>query len=269
MNTIKMNLDGFNKMKEEHLHQIFSRTFYCEPKPEKELQFINQMFTRGGENEERVGLHASSIIQPGLCMRKLVLSLNYEPTHATTKPDPRLIRIFENGNYVHEKWQRLLIRAEYSEPDHMDYTCFDETYQLQYTPDILCYIPEFYKDDLLLGEIKSMCDNAYNKGTGNPEFTKAVKQISLYLHFKKMKRGFILCENKDTQDYRVHIVEYDYKRVEPYIEILESVNEADRRFKRGGGLPQISPKYNKTCGKCQRCEMKDACYGIGKGRIRL
>ena len=70
------------------LEKIFNKMFYLEKNIEEETAFIKQVMTRGLENQERVGLHASAIIvsDKQFCTRQQVLSLLYKtpPRYAST-----------------------------------------------------------------------------------------------------------------------------------------------------------------------------------------
>ena len=105
------------------LEKIFNKMFYCDKNIKEETKFVNQLMTRGLESTERVGLHASSLIvsDSKFCLRQQVLSLLYKQRQGE-QVSVGLMRIFEEGNAIHEKWQRLFIRAGYSKAPN-SYPC--------------------------------------------------------------------------------------------------------------------------------------------------
>ena len=121
------------------LEKILNRMFFLEKDVEKEAAFIKQVMTRGAETLERIGLHASSfiIVDKEWCLRQQVLSLIYRQLQGE-QLSVGLKRIFEEGNAVHEKWQRLFLRAGYCEVNDLDVTQFNKKFRISFTPDIIC-----------------------------------------------------------------------------------------------------------------------------------
>ena len=111
----------------ERLSKILNNAFYTQHDVEEETKFINSVMTRGSGDLERTGLHASAMLVPEtqFCVRQQVLSLVYHMRPPKAVPI-NLMRIFEEGNAVHEKWQRLFIRSGWSKFDQLDYTQFNE-----------------------------------------------------------------------------------------------------------------------------------------------
>lgn len=262
------------------LEKILNRMFYLEKDIEEETKFVKQVMTRGLESQERVGLHASAIIvsDEKFCVRQQVLSLLYKQLQGE-QISIGLKRIFEEGNAIHEKWQRMFIRAGYAKAKTLDRTRFDNEYQLNFTPDIVCKIPEFF-DGLMIVEIKSVNPMQFKKMTLHPS---AKKQLQLYMHecikMAKMRgkwngidytKGFVLCEDKGTQDIKIFVYDYEPEFVEPYVERLEDVFYAfetllakSKMVKRNKQCTSYDCKY------AERCSMKDACYNRGIGKVRI
>ena len=262
------------------LEKIFNKMFYTEHDIEEETAFVKQVMTRGLESQERVGLHCSSIIvsDKQFCIRQQVLSLIFKQLQGE-QISVGLRRIFEEGNAIHEKWQRLFIRAGYGKAKTMDKTRFDEDYMVSYTPDIVCRIPEFF-DGVMVGEIKSVNSFQFKKMTSHPS---AHKQLQNYMHLciKEAKRkgnwngkdytkGFVLCDSKNDQDFKVFVYTYDPEFVSPYIDRLEEIKHWYHKFME----EKVMVKRNKQCTSydckmAETCPMKDACWNRGKGRIKI
>lgn len=262
------------------LEKILNKMFYLEKNIDEEVAFVKQVMTRGLENQERVGLHASAIIvsDKQFCARQQVLSLIYKQLQGEQIP-VGLKRIFEEGNAIHEKWQRLFIRAGYAKAKTCDLTRYDTEYQLSYTPDIVCRIPEFF-DGAMVVEIKSVNPMQFKKMQSHPS---AQKQLQLYMHecIKEAKRkkkwngkdytkGFVLCDDKGAQDFKVFVYDYDPEFVAPYVDRLEDVRYQYYEFMDGGKAPARHKDCKSyECKQAEKCPMKDACYNRRNGRVRL
>lgn len=262
------------------LEKILNRTFYLPKNIEEETKFVKQVMTRGLESQERVGLHASAMLvgDKEFCLRAQVLSLIYKQAQGEQLP-AGLMRIFEQGNAIHEKWQRLFIRAGYGTAKDMDFTRFDDDYMLSYTPDIDCLIPEFF-EGRMIGEIKSVNTFQFQKMTKHPS---AWKQCQWYMHLcikylkkcgtwngKDYTKGFILSEDKNTQDFKLEVYNYEPLLIAPFIERVEAIGyNYDRVFEEKKMVARPANAKSSTCKRCAECFMRDACWNIGTGKVRI
>jgi hypothetical protein len=259
---------------------ILNKLFYLPKDVDEEVKFVKQVMTRGLESQERVGLHASAMIvsDKQFCIRQQVLSLIFKQLQGEQLP-VSLMRIFEEGNAIHEKWQRLLIRGGYAKAKTLDRTRMDSEYQISFTPDIVCKIPEFY-DGAMIGEIKSVNPFQFKKMTSHP---KAHSQLQFYMYLcmkaakekgvwngKDYMKGFVLCDDKGGQDFKTFIYDYEPETVAPFIERSEAVTYHFNKFNEEGKMVKRKKEctsYN--CKLAEKCPMKDACWNKGMGRIRL
>ena len=262
------------------LEKIFNNMFYLDKNIEEETKFVKQVMTRGLESQERVGLHASAMLvgDKEFCLRAQVLSLIYKQLQGQ-QTAVGLMRIFEQGNAIHEKWQRLFIRAGYGKAKDMDFTRFDDDYILSYTPDIVCLIPEFFEGKMI-GEIKSVNTYQCQKMTKHPS---AWKQCQWYMHlcikYEKKKgtwngkdytKGFVLSEDKNTQDFKLEVYDYDPTLIEPFAGRADSIiYHYDRVFEEHKMVKRPKDATNSTCKRCKDCFMREACWNIGKGKVRI
>lgn len=262
------------------LETILNRLFFLDKDIEEETKFVKQVMTRGLETQERTGLHASAMLkgEKGFCLRAQVLSLIYKQLQGS-QTSVGLMRIFEEGNAIHEKWQRLFIRGGFGKAKDMDYTRFDKDYKLSYTPDIDCYIPEFFKGRMI-GEIKSVNTFQFSKMTKHPS---AWKQCQWYMHLciKQAKaegiwngvdytKGFVLCDDKNTQDFKVEVYDYDPALIEPFASRADSIiYHYERVFNEHKMVKRPQDAIEPTCKRCMDCFMREACWNIGNGKVRL
>ena len=253
---------GSGNLKGMMLEQKLASLFYVKRDPEEESRFIKILLEREGANQERVGLHASAMLESDneFCLRQQVLSLLYKQIQNENVP-AGLARVFEEGNCIHQKWQRLFIAAGLGKPEDMDRHRFIKKYELNYTPDARIHI---FGEDVLV-EIKSMNTYAFQKAKGHPS---GEKQLNFYLCLEKLPWGFVLAEDKNTQDFKVFIVKQDRKAAQQYLDRLVDIKEAKEYFLGSRKMPKRKCK-NCDCKQAQKCNMRDACFNIGMGRIRL
>lgn len=251
----------------EKLQKIFNRLFYAQKDIEEEAKFVKMVMTRGAESQERVGLHASAMLvgDKQFCCRQQVLSLIYRQEQGE-QLQVGLLRIFEEGNAIHEKWQRLLIRGGYSEATDLDYTQFCKKYMMSFTPDIICTVPEFY-DGQMIGEIKSVNTFSFKKQTKHPS---AWKQCQWYMHLTGIKKGFVLSEDKNTQDFRIEVYDYDPELVAPFVSRAEEIMyRYYRAIDDGKMVKRPDDASSPDCKRCKECAMRDACWNVGMGRVKI
>lgn len=251
---------------EQQIERICNNMFYTDKNVEDETKFVEMVMTRGAETQERVGLHASAITKGSdaeFCYREHVLSLLYKQNQSDNVP-VKLKRIFEEGNAIHEKWQRLFIRNGYAEWYDCDNTQYHHEYMISFTPDIICYMPIVYDRGEMLVEVKSMNDWAYSKQATHAE---GQKQLMWYLHLAGKQKGFVLADNKNTQEFRIEAVDYDEERVKPYIERAENIMYEYHNHL--GGSPLPPQRDDMDVKKCKQCSMHDACKNVGMGRIPI
>ena len=262
------------------LEKIFNNLFYLDKNIEEETKFVKQVMTRGLESQERVGLHASAMLvgDKEFCLRAQVLSLLYKQLQGQQTP-VGLMRIFEQGNAIHEKWQRLFIRAGYGKAKDMDFTRFDDDYMLSYTPDADCLIHEFF-EGRMIGEIKSVNTYQFQKMT---KHSSAWKQCQWYMHLcikylrkcgtwngKDYTKGFVLCEDKNTQDFKIEVYDYEPALVEPFASRADSIMyHYSRVFEEKKMVARPKDVDGPNCKRCKECFMREACWNIGKGKIRI
>lgn len=262
-----------------NLEKILNRMFYLNKNIEEETKFVRQVMTRGLESQERVGLHASSMLvyASDFCLRCQVLSLLYKQLQGAQTP-VNLMRIFEEGNAIHEKWQRLFIRAGYGKAVDMDLTRFYDDYKLSFTPDIVCKIPEFY-DGKMVGEIKSVNTFQFKK---MPRHPSAWKQAQFYSYLlieqekangayngKDYKKAFVLNEDKNTQEFKVEVYDTDPATIAEYLERAEAIMYYYNRVLNEKKMVARPQGFNINHKQCEKCAMKDACYNVGMGRIKI
>lgn len=248
----------FNKV-----NDILDNLFLLGPVEDLELEFEKQVFTRG-TGGERVGLHTSSIIASDkvYCRREQVLSLLYKPRDTNHQLPISTLRIFEEGNSIHRKWQRLFLRGGLCKVEDLDRTCYDVQHRLSYSPDAFITI----KGRKFVVEIKSMNMFAYKNAAG--KHPSGEIQCLMYMWLSDTKHGIILMENKNTQDYTIKILNLNENlyRISDYIARLEEVNGLYEEKKMPGRRDDCKSELSK---RCLACPQNIACWGTKEERREL
>lgn len=221
---------------------------------------INSMLVKWGSSKPpRGGLHASSVLAPDAewCARRHVLNYVY-PERAEqpeAKPwDAHQNAVFANGWEVHTWWQNVFsVSSDCLETEKPHY---DEVRQLWFTPDALLK----FAGEVYVVEIKGYKQEFYEKmGEEPPE--AAMLQCNLYLHLLGLKYGIVLVENKNTQDYRLWVIEHNPELAQLYTHRMYDVKGATIMVKKHGN----SKLPNRVCSSpqdrlAQKCPMKNLCF---------
>ena len=271
INDIKKEATGNNTKiqtsEARELDVILNKLFYLPKNIEEEAAFVKQVMTRGLESQERVGLHASALIKgdKDFCLRQQVLSLMYRQLQGEQLP-VGLMKIFEEGNAIHEKWQRLFIRGGYSKASDLDVTQFNDKYRISFTPYIICRIPEFY-DGKMIGELKSVNTHQFRKMTRHPS---AWKQLQWYMYLSGIHKGFVLSEDKNTQETKIEIYDYDVNLVSQFIDRAEEIKfRYKKAMKEHKMVKRPDDATSPDCKRCKQCALVNACWKINGGGILI
>lgn len=271
INDIKKEATGNNtkiqSSEARELDVILNKLFYLPKNIEEEAAFVKQVMTRGLESQERVGLHASALIKgdKDFCLRQQVLSLMYRQLQGEQLP-VGLMKIFEEGNAIHEKWQRLFIRGGYSKASDLDVTQFNKKYRISFTPDIICRIPEFY-DGKMIGELKSVNTHQFRKMARHPS---AWKQLQWYMYLSGIHKGFVLSEDKNTQETKIEIYDYDVNIVSQFIDRAEEIKfRYKKAMKEHKMVKRPEDATSPDCKRCKQCALVNACWKINGGGILI
>ena len=251
----------------QELSKILNNLFYLDKNIEEESKFVKQVMTRGAETQERIGLHASALItgDKDFCVRQQVLSLIYRQLQGE-QINVGLMRIFEQGNAIHEKWQRMFIRAGYSKANDLDVTQFNKKFKISFTPALICEIPEFH-DGKMIGEIKSVNTFQFQHMTRHPS---AWKQCQWYMYLTGIHKGFVLSEDKNTQEFKLEVYDFDQSIVDPFIDRAEEIKYYYKRVMTEHKMVKRPTDAKKPdCKRCQSCPMRNACWNINGGGIRI
>jgi hypothetical protein len=246
------------------IESTLNKLFYMKPDVHAEADFVSMVLQKNGANLERYGLHASAIIvgEKEFCYREQVLSLFYKQAQGHNIPI-RLKRIFEEGNAIHEKWQRLFIRGKLGVKEDMDRSRFNSRYDLSFTPDGIVTIA----GHVYVAEIKSCNTYTFKSMTSHPS---GAKQLLFYMLLTGIERGFVLAEDKNTQEFKIFVYHLDKEKVKVFVERLREIQVHKKAFIEEKSMVARCPECTShTSKRAEKCNMKDACFNVGMGRVKL
>jgi CRISPR/Cas system-associated exonuclease Cas4 (RecB family) len=156
------------------------------------------------------------------------------------------MRIFEHGNHTHMRIMGVLFSlgmvtaAEIDIPENeMIHGRADAILSINSEPYVL--------------EIKSVNSMKFKKDFPDADH---VKQLQSYLFFFKIKKGILLYENKDNQELKEFIIEYDEKIVK---EIFAFFNDLKVKVEKSiiPGIPEGLEDW-----RCEYCPYLESCEKI-------
>lgn len=238
-------------------------------KQKLEKLFIDVLKTE--KHEERYGLHASAILASDnvFCYREQVLSLFYKMNQGENLPI-KTLKIFSQGNAMHEKWYRMFRACGIDVA--IERTLFLKEYDLNFTIDaLLNFKKSGNPKDEVICDVKSQSTFAFKKQKGHPS---GEKQINFYMWALTKytgiphKNGFVLVDSKDDQEIKPVPVHWDSDKNEPYVRRIKEIQEMKKVFLEEHEAPPRKCN-NANCKRAMECNMRDACFNIGIGRVRL
>jgi len=209
---------------------------------------------RGSIRKRKRTIRPSEI---GYCLRNIVMSiLNLLPEDVV---EPRIQRIFDNGNSVHTRYLRGYLKfldcrpldVEVEKDGKMEWVeCVEQRFEdkelwLKGSPDAIIHNPEDGLDYIF--ELKSIKQEQFNKLNG--PLIEHIYQAYVYMHMTGIPRALILYENKNTQEIKEFIVTRDEKLMIEVLNKIKSVIKYVTEYETTRALP---PKcHDRYCGACK------------------
>ena len=205
-------------------------------------------------SEDRTGMHASGIIasEQEFCIRQQVLSFVFKGSEAFIPISLR--RIFKAGTSIHQKWQEMFRNAGIAEA--IEQRGHSKLMSLLFTPDAIVRIGK----RRYVVEIKSVNTYQFQRMSSHPS---GEKQLQLYMYQTAIPHGFVLCEDKNTQDIKVFPYKFEPEKARPFIERMFEVKRKLKLYIAIGKLPQRKCK-SRNDRLAKRCAYADACFGEKK-----
>jgi hypothetical protein len=224
------------------------------------IEFRSLFVEWGNSTPTRTGLHASAVLvdEQDWCLRRHTLSELFpdavQPIELSSW-DWKQQAIFLNGWRLHEKWQALF--QQFARVVEVETSHFDEDRNLYFTPDVIF---EFGNQKYIV-EIKGYKADYFAKldeSGAPPEYAHA--QANLYCHLLRIDKAIILVENKDTQDFKLWLVEYNPKLAMPPVKRIYDVKRAVALTRRN--LEKLPERIcqSRDDARARKCPMRDTCF---------
>lgn len=201
----------------------------------KICELIDNGCLKSLESRQKKGYYPST--DAGACKRKIYMS--WFPEEYPPEPiSPRLKRIFDMGDMIHEKLidylldAGLLLSREVALPENED--------MIRGRYDLLFLHPK--TGEKVVGDFKSIKNLNYVR---EAPIDKHVLQLQIYMHYLGCKKAVLIYWSKTTSEILEHWLEYDPKIIQPELDRFKSVEG----FKKLKMLPP--PEIDNMCSYCQ------------------
>jgi len=245
-------------------------------------EMINNEMNRKSSNNDRdySYFHPSEFHQ---CSR--LLAYRYVGEEAVQNITPQLQRIFDNGHYMHDRYgdyfEKAGILRGYWHCLHRDCETLigrDDRYGIK-RPDKCpkCSGTSFRYDEVFVEDenlfFKGRVDGILDLPDGffvidyksifSMQYKKLTKplekhyiQIMIYIMLLDIKAGFLLYENKDSQQIKI----YEVERNEEFIDRVKSRALKLKEMLLNGDMPKRPSSYTKGGKPCKTCPFKKVCW---------
>ncbi len=212
-------------------------------------ELIDQFYLDSQKNRERTRFY---ITDAGKCQRATFFKFKNAPRKAI---EARILRLFDHGDYIH----MLIMKALLSVRDIQVVTSEVSTPPKEFISGRADAIISDGKQLYVL-DIKSMNSMIFRNLKSPKEDN--IDQIQLYLHSFKIKKGILLYVNKDTQELKEFLVDYDTARAKRLLgELAELKIKIDSNV-----IPARLSDWPKNW-QCRYCSYKAICRMTGEGSL--
>lgn len=190
------------------------------------------------------------ITDAGKCGRSVFFKFKNAPRK---KMDPRILRIFDHGEQLHRNIFSILYRLKIGVTTEVSIPAQEI---ISGRVDAILSI----NNENYILDIKSINSSIFRGLTGPKE--ENLYQIQLYLHFFKIKKGILLYIDKDKQEFKEFIVEYDSNLCQG---LLEKFKELQKKIN-SDTVPPVLSDYPKNW-QCDYCQFREVCDATGQKEI--
>lgn len=197
--------------------------------------------------------HHFYISDAGKCSRAVFFRFKKAPRE---EMEARILRLFDHGDYIHRLIMKplLSIRGVHVVASEVN---IPPQELIRGRADAVLSDGK----DLYVLDIKSMNSMVFKKLNQPKE--EHVDQLQLYLHYLDPEKGILLYVNKDTQELKEFLVNYDAKRVNALLEPLTGLKvKIDSNI-----IPPRITAWPKDW-QCRYCSFKEICKMAGAGDVK-
>jgi len=193
------------------------------------------------------------ITDAGRCGRAVFFKFKNAPRREI---EPNVLRLFDHGDYIHQLIMKPLLSIR---EIHVVAS------EIKIPPQELVSgrADAIISDgkDLYVLDIKSMNSMIFRNLTEAKE--ENINQVQLYLHYFKIPRGILLYVNKDNQELKEFVVNYDKKRV---LLLLDGLTKLKNKIEKNI-IPDRLADYPDNW-QCQYCQFKAICALANGGKLK-
>jgi len=213
-------------------------------------EFIDKFYLEKQRTKNQTRFY---ITDAGKCPRAIFFKFKKAPKK---EMQANILRMFDHGDYIHQ----LIMKALFSSSDiHVVGSEIDISCQEIISGRADAIVSDG-KDNYVL-DIKSMNSMVFR--TLEESKPENLNQIQLYMHYFKIPKGILLYVNKDTQDLKEFIIDYDSLHVERLLKNLEDLkNKIDFNT-----VPCRIPSYPVDW-QCRYCQFREICRGAEDGEMK-
>jgi len=211
-------------------------------------EIIDQFYLDQQKDKEQIRFYISDV---GKCHRSIFFKFKNAPAE---KMEPRILRIYERGEYLHRNIFNILYRLKIGMATEVAIPA--QEIISGRADAILCINNENYVLD-----IKSINSSIF-KNLNEPK-EENIYQLQLYLHYFNIKKGILLYIDKDQQDIKEFLIDYDEKLVHSLLREFENLKvKVDSNI-----IPQRLADYPENW-QCRYCRYKEICAMADVGEVK-
>lgn len=210
-------------------------------------ELIDEFYLNQNGHKDRTKFYISDA---GKCQRSIFFKFKNVPE---TKLDPRILRIFEHGNFLHRNIFSILHRLKIGVTTEVSIPAQEI---ISGRADALLTI----EGQNYVLDIKSINSMLFRKMTG-PK-TEHAYQLQLYMHFFNIKKGILLYIDKDLQQFKEFIIDYNKDICE---NLIKNFEELSKKIE-SETVPDVVPNFPNDW-QCRYCAFKQICKLAGKQEL--
>lgn len=203
---------------------------------------------REKEEKERVRFYVS---ESGKCARSIFFKFKRAPK---AEIGAERLRVFEFGNHIQQIVLRPLISLGLV-------SCIEVSIPPQEIVSGRADIILNVNGEPYVVDVKSISGKMNFANMKNP-MPEHYEQVQLYLHFFKIKKGILLYVNKDTQELKDFVFEYNEELAK---NLLKRFEEWKSKIQ-SDIVPARLEDYPNNW-QCKSCEYQEVCSMIGQGEL--
>ncbi|MBM3257729.1 MAG: Dna2/Cas4 domain-containing protein [Candidatus Nealsonbacteria bacterium] len=196
--------------------------------------------------------HHFYITDAGKCGRALFFKFKNIPRK---EMEANILRLFDHGDHIHQLIMKPLLSTREIHVVAAEVNIPPQELISGRADAIISDGKELYVLD-----IKSMNSMIFNKLDEPKE--ENIDQIQLYLHYFKIPKGVLLYVNKDNQQLKDFVVQYDKKRALLLLDTLKDVKKKiDKNI-----IPDRLADYPDNW-QCRYCQFREVCSVANNGEM--